>query len=84
MKKKIMTVRKVCPFCGEINETLVDEERYKRYLNGSESIQDVFPDYPPEKREAIKTGFHDKCWHTMFLSDEDMAEIEEEVKKEDS
>lgn len=81
---KMMTVRKLCPFCGEVNETEVDEGRYKRYLNGSENIQDVFPDYSPEKREAIKTGFHDKCWHEMFLSDEDIEEIEEDFKKEES
>jgi len=48
----------------------VDEIAYERWQNREILIQQAFPDMSLGERELLKTGFHPKCWDSLFIEEE--------------
>ncbi len=62
-------VRKKCPMCGKTHAVvLTDEEvvKYKRYLQGAEKIQELFPELGVVEREFLMTGYCYGCQALLF------------------
>jgi len=60
-------LKRTCPFCkNEYAVELTDEEYKKLPRLANECVQDVFPNWKPEKRELLNTGICNKCWEAIF------------------
>lgn len=79
MKKNFheITVVTVCPFCGKGHEIEVNEMDYLDWKDG-ELAQEAFPYLSAEDREMLISGICPDCWDSMFGSEEDDEEDEDE------
>ncbi len=59
-----------CPICGKEFEVSMTDEQYIKYIEGEENIQNIFPDWPADKREMLITGICGKCWDDTIKIDE--------------
>lgn len=61
-----------CPMCGKYSEkTLnVTREQMKKYYNGKDLIQNIFPDLSASEREFLKSGYCDECQSKLFGGNE--------------
>ena len=54
-----------CIMCGESTTMDVNAVKLRRWRDG-EHVQNVWPEWSPDKRELMITGTHPNCWDTMF------------------
>jgi hypothetical protein len=47
----------------------VNAQAYVAWTNGT-LIQNAFPDWSADRREALMTGIHGFCWDEMFGGEE--------------
>lgn len=59
----------MCTVCGSTSLMYVDEIAYERWQNREILIQQAFPDMSLGERELLKTGFHPKCWDSLFIEE---------------
>lgn len=64
-----MIITRKSPFSGKINQMdlPITEEQMQRYINGTELIQNVFPNLTPDEREFIMTGITKEEWDNTFI-----------------
>jgi hypothetical protein len=60
-----MLITPPCIECHKTSNVEVTAEQEKRFHSG-EFVQNVFPDWSPEKRELLITGTHPECWDKIF------------------
>jgi len=60
-----------CIRCRKTATFEVLEEQYTAVRNNDLLIQDIFPDWPAEKREQLITGTHPECWKKIFGEEDD-------------
>lgn len=58
-------ITNICPFCGDLSQVLVNEEDYKKYLEG-EMVQNCFPYLNATEREVIISGICPTCQNNIF------------------
>ena len=64
-------ISRVCPFCGHVSTSWVDDSILKRMDNG-ELIQNILPDLPASEREVLISGICINCQEEIFAdSDEE-------------
>jgi len=57
--------------CSECGKTSQVEVTYPQSIRlRTEHVQEVFPEWPPEKRELLITGIHPECWKKIFNGEE--------------
>ena len=60
--------RRECIFC---NKTCtipnLDADRYARWKQGTENIQEVFPELTPAQRELLVSGVCEECFNQTCL-----------------
>jgi hypothetical protein len=65
-----MSQRKVCVVCNKDSTIILTDAEETvtlgTFLNSNALIQDVFPLWPPEKREQWISGTHPSCWVRLF------------------
>ncbi len=54
-----------CIVCNEATVMDVSADKLARWRAG-EHVQNVWPEWSPDKRELMITGTHPKCWDEMF------------------
>ncbi len=59
-----------CPVCGERSTVEVPLDGYIRWQGEGALIQDAFPDFTPDEREVLITGYHPACWDDIFGEEE--------------
>jgi hypothetical protein len=64
--KVILTTR--CPQCQSTQEITVSHQELFNYRNGA-FIQNAFRKLTASQREALLTGYCDKCWDEIFGED---------------
>jgi len=73
-----------CVVCGRIHEPVVlDAEKYYRWKEDGECIQDVFPEMTKDQREILISGTCPECWDELFgrCAEEDL-ELEDTKRSE--
>lgn len=62
--KVVIKVR--CPICGK--QTILDMTytQWRRYMDGKELVQQIFPEKSASARELLISGICSKCWDDMF------------------
>lgn len=68
MKIKIETV---CPFCGRVNEVIVENSDFIDWQFNAYHAQDAFPYLTAEQREALISGICKDCWYNTFHEEEE-------------
>lgn len=69
----MITLNKVCGFCGVNHELQVNKQDLSRFENG-EHIQTVMPYLSADERELFVSGICGSCFDSMFADEEDDAE----------
>ena len=69
-----MVIEVECRICNERYFIQANEERYIKWQNGENYIQDLLPDLTPAERELLISGTCDNCWKKMFEENEDGEE----------
>jgi len=54
-----------CPLCGESTIIVMRRDKYVRWNNDKELIQNVWPDLTAAQREIMITGLHDTCFQEV-------------------
>lgn len=68
MKIRIETV---CPFCGRVNEVIVENSDFIDWQFNAYHAQDAFPYLTAEEREALISGICKDCWYNAFHEEEE-------------
>ena len=66
----MLTLKTICPFCGETHFVQVKETDYWRYANGT-MVQDAFPYLSADEREMLISGICPECWELTIWVDEE-------------
>lgn len=61
----LISVKRQCPICGEINMITVDEDGLNSWEHGTHA-QDAFPYLNDDEREMMITGICPSCWEKVF------------------
>ena len=64
-KKEIAVVQE-CPMCGALYDMYVEEEKYDRWKNREDLIQNIFDELNACEREFLKTGYCLTCQELLF------------------
>lgn len=64
MKIQIRTLQ--CPMCGQRHTLEVEEDDYKKYINGEGYVQTIFPYLSSDEREMLISGMCPDCWKRLF------------------
>lgn len=59
-----------CKKCFNEYHIEVTKEQIYKYQNGTDLIQNIFPELPPHIRELFISGFCPTCWNEIFKEDE--------------
>ena len=62
----MMTIEKVCPFCGEKTVIEVAEEQAFAYFFTDALVQDIFPKMEASSREVLISGICEDCQEKIF------------------
>lgn len=54
-----------CPICHTSHDVEVPIDRFILWKGGL-SVQEAFPDMPPEERERLISGICPECWDKLF------------------
>lgn len=68
----MMIAVRSCWRCGTRTSVTVDEEGYRRWLDGA-LLQEALPSLSVDERELLLTGICPPCWSVMFNSGDDVA-----------
>lgn len=68
MKIRIETV---CPFCGRVNEVIVENSDFIDWQFNAYHVQDAFPYLTAEEREVLISGICKDCWYNTFHEEEE-------------
>jgi hypothetical protein len=68
-----LTLHFDCPGCHQVNEVAgIDPERYMTWRSGrGPSVGGAFPELSAADREALMTGYHEKCFDDLFAGDDE-------------
>lgn len=67
-----------CVVCGRIHEPVIlDAEKYYRWKEDRECVQDVFPEMTKEQREILISGTCPECWDVLFPEEDEEVELED-------
>jgi len=72
-----------CPFCGKDNQFEVNKrtlDAIKKWLDGSQNIQNAVPMLSASKREVLISGICIPCQSSVFDEPEPLPPLEEELK----
>ena len=61
-----ITLNKMCTINKETYSLTLDRERYLRYFNGEDLVQNIFYDLSIPEREFIISGWTPAEWDNMF------------------
>ena len=70
MTKTKMYVEVTCRVCGKTHKINVDQVGFKKFEEGTMSIQDALPGLTPGQREMLLSQICEECFDKMF-GDED-------------
>lgn len=56
----------ICPFCGKVNEIVVDTVGYTMWEFGDATAQEAFPYLSADEREMLISGICPTCWDKTF------------------
>ena len=59
-----------CKCCNKDFAFNVTDEQYKKYLDGTEPIQKIFPELSPHHRELFISGMCGRCFDEIFDFDD--------------
>lgn len=59
-----------CPHCHKVVELPISEERLLSW-DGSDYIQNHFPELSPSQREMILSGLCSECWDKLILEEDE-------------
>lgn len=65
-----------CPSCKKTSQVEITALEYSKLRHPTALIQNIFPDWPPAKRELFISGMHAECWDAIFADMEDEDEDE--------
>lgn len=58
-----------CPKCQQADNVIVDYGAFRKWQDGTLSIQVAFPELSDGDRERLITGWCDECWNGAFGED---------------
>jgi hypothetical protein len=63
----------MCPGCGQVNVVSgIDQKRYMTWRSGQGSgVGGAFPELSAAEREALMTGYHDRCFDDLFAEEDE-------------
>lgn len=61
----------VCRCCNKEKTLPVDSERYQKWRDGKDYIQNLFPELSAEDRELMLSGTCGPCFDKMFPAEEE-------------
>lgn len=64
------TLQKMCTVKKEIYSLTIPTDKFTRYQEGRELIQNIFPKMEVDKREFIQSGWTPSEWDDMFKFEE--------------
>lgn len=67
----MITVETVCPFCGSVNEVVIEEKDWYDWQFNAVLAQDAFPYLTADERELLISGICPDCWGGMFGEEEE-------------
>ena len=56
----------VCPFCSEWSKVRISKDKFERYAEGKEKVQDIFPELSADDREILISGICLDCQKKVF------------------
>jgi len=62
----MMTIEKMCPFCGKMTSVEVTEEQAYAYFFTDELVQNIFPEMEASSREVLISGICEDCQKEIF------------------
>lgn len=72
-----ITIETVCPFCGHVNEVVVENSDFIDWQVNGYLAQDAFPYLTAEEREMLISGICKDCWYNAFHEEEEEEEDNE-------
>lgn len=67
-----------CSVCGKVHNPIVlDAEKFYRWKEDKECIQDVFPEMTEDQREILISGTCPECWKVLFPEEDEEVELED-------
>lgn len=69
--KSNFSVRTVCPWCNTVSYVYLEEEPYRRWKRGQDTIQKLLPDLHIDEREKLISGTCADCWDRITKTEED-------------
>lgn len=69
-----ITIETVCPFCGHVNEVVVENSDFIDWQVNGKLAQDAFPYLTAEEREMLISGICKDCWYNAFHEEEEDEE----------
>ena len=55
-----------CPFCSKWSKVRITKEKFERYAEGKEKVQDIFPELSADDREILISGICLDCQKKVF------------------
>lgn len=63
-----------CPFCKNVNEITVNKEKYEKFKNKQDYIQNIFPELTIDERELLISGVCKDCWNIFMKEDKEISD----------
>lgn len=70
----IIRLKITCPFCKNEHEITVNKEKYEKFKNKQDYIQNIFPELTIDERELLISGVCKDCWNIYMKDDEEISD----------